>query len=175
MSDVNTRRTNLLLLLLVALAVGTAVSWSRLGKRRADALAAERDLAECRAYLVEMGEASPTTQTPTLSAAPTEINHRLRDAAAAAGASEKLTSIEPGNAETIGDRTELSVFLHFEPITMRELVTFLHRLGTGGGGGTRAKTIELEAPAGAEQGDVWIADVAIGYPGGAVEERAELR
>ena len=56
---------------------------------------------------------------------------------------------------------------------MRELVTFLHRLGTGGG--TRAKTIELEAPAGAEQGDVWIADVAIGYPGGAIEERAELR
>jgi len=174
LSHVNAKRTNLLLLLLLAAAVAAVVSWSRLGKQRAAALAAQRDLAECRAYLVEMGEASPTTQAPTLSAAPTEINRRLRDAAEAAGASEKLTSIEPGNAETVGDRTELSVFLHFEPITMRELVTFLHRLGTGGGG-TRAKTIELEAPAGAEQGDVWIADVAIGYPGGAVDERAELR
>ena len=174
----NAKRTNLLLLLLVASAVAVAVSWTRLGNRRAAALAAQRDLAECRVYLVEMAEAgalSPAAQTPTLSAAPTEINRHVRDAAAAAGASEKLTSIEPGNAETIGDRTELSVFLHFEPITMRELVTFLHRLGMGGGGGTRAKTIELEAPVGAEQGDVWIADVAIGYPGGAVEERAELQ
>jgi hypothetical protein len=173
----NAKRTNLLLLLLLASAFAAAVSWSRLGKQRAAALAAQRDLAECRAYLLELGEVggvSPAAQAPTVSAAPMEINRRLRDAAAAAGASDKLTSIEPGNAEAIGDRTELSVFLHFEPITMRELVTFLHRLGAGGGG-TRAKTVELEAPAGAEQSDVWIADVAIGYPGGTIEERAELR
>jgi hypothetical protein len=175
---VNARRTNLLLILLLVAALAATFSWSRLGNRRDDALAAEQDLAQCRAYLAEMdaaGAASPAAQPLAAGVSPTNVNARLRDAAAAAGAAEKLTSIEPGNTETVGDSTELSVFLHFEPITLRELVTFLHQLSAGGGTGMRAKSLELEAPAGAEQGDAWVADVAIGYRGGSEDARAELR
>ncbi|MGB7160062.1 MAG: hypothetical protein WBD40_18490 [Tepidisphaeraceae bacterium] len=176
----NPRRTNLLLLLLLVAATTGAFSWSRLNERRDDALASERDLAQCRAYLAEMteaGVASPgiaAVASSSSSADAPEINRRLRDAASAAGAGEKLTSIEPGNTETVGESTELSVFLHLEPITIRELVTFLYHL-TAGDAGARAKTIELEAPAGAEEGDAWVADVTIGYLAGSGGERAELR
>ena len=171
----NDRRTNLLLLVLLLAAAATVLAWSRLGRLRDDAVAAELDLAECRAYLAEMAEAgaaSPAAR-PRVAGA-TDINRRVREAATAAGAAEELTSIEPGNAETIGDVTELSVFLHFEPITLRELVIFLHHLSAGHAG-MRAKTLELEAPPSAEQGDAWVADVAIGYPATPGEERAELR
>lgn len=171
----NDRRTNLLLLVLVLAAVNAAMAWSRLARLRDDALASESDLAQCRAYLAEIaaaGAVSPAARPRTAGA--TDINRRLREAASAAGAGEKLTSIEPGNAETAGGSTELSVFLHFEPISLRELVTFLHHLSAGDAG-MRAKTLELEAPPGAEAGDAWVADVAIGYPVTAGEERAELR
>jgi hypothetical protein len=175
----STRRTNLLLLLLLVAALTTIFSWSRLGEQRSDALASERDLVECRAYIAEMsatGVPPPPAQSGTAAAAAgaPEINRRLRDAASAAGAGEKLTSIEPGNTETTAESIELSVFLHLEPITMRELVTFLYHL-TAGDAAARAKAIELEAPVGQEQGDAWVADLTIGYETSSGGERAELR
>src|SRR5690349_24536003 len=98
--------------------------------RREDALSSAQDLAECRAHLMEMRSqglnAAPTAPVNNAELA-AGINQRLREAAVAAGAGDKLTSIEPGNTETVGHSTELSVFLHLEPVTMRELVTFLHR------------------------------------------------
>jgi hypothetical protein len=132
---------------------------------RDDALASERDLSECRGYLAEvtvMGTKSARAADVAVADSAIDINQRLREAAAAAGAGETLTSIEPGNTETVGESTESCVFLHLEPITMRQLVTFLYQLSADHAG-ARAKAIELEAPAGDTQGDTWVADVSIGY------------
>lgn len=159
------RRTQLLALLLIASLATAGLAYGRFDKLRGDAHASARDLQSCRRELADLlgaraagGAAVPVS--PDMSA----LNRRLRDAAGVATVPDKLVSIEPGSATHLGetDYSELLVFLRFEPVTIRQLATFLQELSASDPS-ARPKSIELGDPKPGDGGDLWSADVAIAY------------
>jgi hypothetical protein len=155
-------RTSLLSALLIA-AIATA--WVALvefqtARDRADVSASS--LEACRAELSDLRSAG-ASRIPAISApgGPNQVGQILREAAASAGAAERLTSIEPGQTARLEgtDYQETPVFLRLESLTMKQLVTFLHQASTRD---TRAhcRSIELSP---APPTDAWSADVTIGY------------
>src|SRR4051812_31863368 len=121
-----------------------------------------KDLADCRAdlaFLKNHGRGAVASNgAPNLP----EINRRLRDAAVAVQAADKLSSIEPGQPARIenSDYTELPVFVHFEPLTLKQIGTMLHSMSDSA---SRAKSIELSTPPGEENSNLWTADVTMAY------------
>ena len=94
-----------------------------------------------------------------------QVNRHLRDAAAAAGVADKLVSIEPGEPNLVAgtDYQEMLVFLRLEPVSLRELVTFLHAHAWADSA-THAKAIELSTIArNQKDGELWLADVTLAY------------
>ena len=165
------RRTMLLIILIVALAGTTAVAYACLGKMRFDAEHAHDDLKTCQAMLADLSGtvSAPPARAGELDAA--ELNRRLHDAAMAARIPDPA-SIEPGTANRLPDSEyqELPVFLRLDALTLQQLVTFLHHLSAVDPS-ARAKTIELATPesssaATTQNGnapELWSADVTVAY------------
>lgn len=185
-SGASARRTWLLAALAALSAACAALALPGMSRRRDASLAAAYDLTTCRAQIAEMrawranrvtgadGESSLAAArgvsdgqgASDASANLGDLHAQLRSAASATGVAEKLSSVEPGQPSRLPDTdlVETPVFLRFESLTMRQLWEFLARL-TGQGASTRAKEIELSAPAaGLESGsagETWTADVTI--------------
>src|SRR5687768_18142987 len=128
----NHRPTQFLLMLVILAAIACGFAYSRLQARREAAALAQHDLVTSKAMLDEIIRVG-ASGTPTASANldQSELNRRLRDAAQTAGISEKLVSIEPGQPNRVpnSDYNEMLVSLRLEPLSLRQLVTFLHELG----------------------------------------------
>jgi hypothetical protein len=163
------RRTLLLILLLVACGLTAVVAWLRMSDLRASARVAtagvtdaKRDLDDLRHWRTSPGRAAPVlADTP-------ELTRRLREAATVAGLSEPPGS-EPDNPKPVADSdySEMLVYLRFQPLTLRQLTTFLHTLSRIDAS-SRAKSIELHppdasAPAAPPGEELWVADVSVGY------------
>jgi hypothetical protein len=166
------RRTFLLALLLVTAFLFGGFCHRRMMRLKEEAQTAHDNLASARSALAEIHrwKASPgraaavAMETPQLSA-------KLREAALAAGLGDAPGS-EPGSpAQLAGtDYSELPVFLRFEPLTMKQLTSFLVTLSHIDPS-ARATVIELTppdpsvsrsivAPPGEE---VWSAGVEVDY------------
>jgi len=156
------RRTHLLVVLLVVALAAAATSNARLERARSAAAAAREDLTECRARLDDLRRWRGTAARAAPDAS--QVNRQLREAAAAAGAAERLVGIEPGQPTRVaGDYTQLPVFLRLESLSLRELTTFLHRLSETDPS-ARAQGVELTpAGTGAEGVELWHADVTVAY------------
>lgn len=169
------RRTTLLILLLAPAALCALLSFFRMSKFREDAQAARQNLADARRDIEEIrrwrsspgrAAAAATMETP-------QLNAKLREAAAAAGLASAPGS-EPYKPQPLAgsDYSEMAVDLQLQPLTMRQLTTFLVTLARIEPS-VRVKTIELSppeqtgvpVPAGVGQNgeDVWLPAVTVGY------------
>ncbi len=163
------RRTLLLALIAVLAGAAAIAGYVRLDHTRSDALASERDLSAVRRDLAEVMAASGSAGVAMGKMNDSEVDRRLRQAAAVAGLSEKLRSTTAGNAARIGttDYSELPVFLRFESVTLQQLMVFLRELAVDDPG-SRTKSIELSPPDLAAQAaavgpEVWTADLTVAY------------
>ena len=159
------RRTHLLLLLVALAGACALLSAVRTGRLRDAAAARAADLEFCRKHLAELATWRGSTSGPAPAALDgEELGRRLREAAGSAGVGDKL-SVEPaGAAARVGDSdyAELSVVLRGEPLTLREVTSFLHALASDDPA-SRAKVIELHAPTAPAAADAWRAEVTVGY------------
>jgi hypothetical protein len=157
------RQTKLLVLLLLIAGVCAWISWSRMDRLHDAAQTAQQDLDVCRGYLHDLS-ATGTATTLTGAVDASELNRRLREAAASAQISEKLVSVEPSQAQRLAnsDYSELPVFLRLESVDLRQLVAFLQQLG-GSDAGCRTKLLNLDPAPGDQSPERWSADVTLGY------------
>ncbi|HEY7115775.1 MAG TPA: hypothetical protein VH475_04260 [Tepidisphaeraceae bacterium] len=160
------RRTALLTVLLACVLAWLPLTCARMSRLRDDAATAELNLSEGRLAMSQIRQwrSSPGRAAPVPMQTP-QLTQNLRDAATAAGLADAPGS-EPGNPSRIAnsDFSELPVFLRFEPLTLKQLTTFLHTLAQIDPN-SRAKSIELSPPEQADKSDHdrWTADVAVGY------------
>jgi hypothetical protein len=149
-------RTTTLLLLLVLMSGGAcALALSRMDAMRHSALTAADDLARIREALPAVGPAtragSDRADVAIVSDAAdaSEITRLVRDAAAKSGAEAALARIEPGRTSDASESLEAAALLvQFDPLTLRQLVTFLHTLAMSDGQ-FAPEAIELSAAAAA--------------------------
>lgn len=170
----NRRRTMLLVFLLVPAALCALLAHFRMEKYREDAADARQNLADARRDMEEIRRwrSSPGRAAAVAPETP-QLNARLREAATAAGL-PKPPGSDPNPPQRVGgsDYSEMPVYLQLEPLTMRQLTTFLVTLAKLEPS-MRVKQIELSSPeergvpvppgVGAGGEDVWVADVAVGY------------
>jgi hypothetical protein len=163
------RKTILLALLLLASMLAVGLAWLRLSKFREDAATARENLVIGRTLIADIRrwKSSPGRAAPVSADAP-ELTRHLRAAATAAGLTD-VPGTETEAPKRVGntDYSELTLDLRFEPLTLRQLTTFLHTLAQIDPS-SRATAIELRPPdqAGAikqSQEELWMADVAVGY------------
>jgi hypothetical protein len=166
------RQTLWLALLLACVAAWLPLTYFRMAKYRDDAQTAAADLARVKLALADIHEyrASPNRASPVSMETP-QLTGKLRDAAAAAGLPDAPGS-EAGDPRRLAttDFTELPVYLRFEPLTLRQLVTFLHTLAQLDPA-SRARSIELsvpppppqQQPSGAPGEERWSADVEVDW------------
>jgi len=164
------RKTILLSLLLLAGFLVMIIAAIRMNKFRDDAATAQANLLQGQRTIKEIRQwkASPG-RAAAVSADTPELTRRLRQAATAAGLAEP-PGIEPESPKPIGnsDYSEMALDLRFEPLTLRQLSTFLHTLAKIDPS-SRAKAIELSTPdqpattLGKPAEELWRADVAVGY------------
>jgi hypothetical protein len=158
------RTTQLLLVTLLIGAVACGFAYARLRNNRDAAGAAREDVLKSKAALDEIIDASSGgARAASANLDQSELNRRLRDAAQTAGIAQKLVSIEPGQPNRIpnADYNEMLVFLRLEPVSLKQLVTFLHELGTSDRS-CRARNIELRTPT-ENSADTWSADITMAY------------
>src|SRR5205085_10964003 len=93
-----------------------------------------------------------------------DMNRRIRDAATAAGISQNLSGIEPNRPVRVRetDYNELMVFLRFENVSVRQLATFMNRLGSVDPA-CRIKSIELDTPPDPADTIHWTSDLTLAY------------
>ncbi len=162
------RKTTLLSLLLVGGFFAMVVAYFRMRCTSEAAAIAQANLVNGRQTIKEIHDwkASPG-RAAAVSADNIELNQRLRQAATAAGLAD-APGTDTGTATPIGntDYSEMAIFLRFEPLTIRQLTTFLHALAETDPS-LRATQIELSPPEGAvgvaAGEELWRADVAVGY------------
>ena len=164
------RTTTLLLLLVLSAGAACLVAWLWSSAQRDAAHLAAQTLASTRRNIQAI---AALRQSPGRSVAQSldtpAVTARIRQAAHAAALAEP-SSLEPGPAARVGatDYTETPVYLGFEPLTLKQLLTFLHHLSRLDPG-VRAKQIELstpqsgEAAAPVQREELWQADIAVGY------------
>lgn len=163
-------------LLVLALLLGAVVSWialQRMDKARNDAAAARRSLVRASQAMEEIAQLQRAGTSTSLDAP--ELTAQLRAAALAAGLRDAPDhdSASPARLGTT-DYAQTLVFLHFGPVTLRQLTTFLHHLGAADPS-SRVQQIELSAPdiasaAGAgragqaaQERDLWESSVVVAY------------
>lgn len=165
------RKTTLLSLLLVAGVFAMVLAYFHLSAVSEAAAIAQANLLNGRQTIREIHDwkASPG-RAAAVSADNTELNQRLRQAATAAALAD-APGTDTGTVKPIGntDYSEMAIFLRFEPLTIRELTTFLHALAETDPS-LRATQIELSPPEDAASAGAkapgeerWRADVAVGY------------
>ncbi len=168
----NSRTTQLLIVLLIAAAAVMGVAYSRLGTAREHAALRQSDLALCMADLAEMTSGAGPGIVVRPGVDDPELNRRLRAAATIAGVPNELVSIDPGPARQVRDTDydETVVYLRLDNVTLRELVTFLHQLSEKDKA-LRTKMLQLAPPTQtgivrptvALAGELWTADVTLAY------------
>ena len=162
----NTRSTQLLILLIVTATASVVLGYMRFDKQRDDALTASRNLGVCRRQLdaLAAAKASPGGLSP-VSADSADLHRRLRGAATAADISDaQQASVEPGQPTRVPntDYQEFPVFVRLDRVTMKQLTLFLSELARRDIG-SRAKTIELTPVPGDDPIERWTADISIAY------------
>ena len=164
------RRTQLLILLLIAAAIAAGSGWSILQTSRANAAASLRDLGICKTELVAIDVKSPAAAAGS---SPTSddkaINRQLRAAAIAAHLSDQLASIDPGTAARIrdSDYTQTPIYVRLNAVALRQLIGFLYELSITDQS-LRTSDIELSPPLvnppnRTDSSDLWTADVTLSY------------
>jgi len=163
------------LAVLVALSVIAAwVSYARFDKLRGDAEGAAESLAVVKRDLTEIDRLRRGGARTTAAAvdAP-ELARELSAAATAAGLHAPPDS-EPAAPQRVPgtDYTETPVYLRFDPLTLKQLVAFLHHLHSIDAA-SRSRRIELAppqagaratpTPPGAKPEDLWSADVEVSF------------
>jgi hypothetical protein len=168
------RRTTALLCVLVIAAAGACLlAWLWESGKRSAAEIAAGNLAAARDDVEAIGRMrrAPGQSVASALDAP-EVSRRIREAAKTAGLGEPA-SIEAAPPARLGatDYTETPVYLGLEPLTLKQLVTFLHHLSRLDPG-VRVRQIELSPPEAANGAgpaaddggeDLWTAGVAVGY------------
>lgn len=158
--------TNLLIAAVAVLSVTAVVGWSRLNANETAALNAQRDLARVRADLDDLGAWNVTAAGPSNDGGnASNVNRRIRSAAAAAGLVDQLVSVEPGPTLRVRDTDALRtpIFLRLEGVTLARLVPFLNDLASGSA--VRVTGIDLTAPVGpvaqSSVDEIWSADLTL--------------
>jgi hypothetical protein len=159
-------------MLVGAAAIACVVAGLWMSEQREAATIAATHLAAARrdmGYIVQVRLAPGQSVAESLDSP--EISRRIREATRAAGLDDP-SSIEPSPPARVAmtDYTETPVYLALEPLTLKQLVTFLHHLCRIDPG-ARIKQIELNPPDAAGGGavaqdgpeDLWTAGVAVGY------------
>jgi hypothetical protein len=154
------RTTRLLLILLALSAAACAIAGSRAASRRDSALMAQDDLRHVRRDLAGLS-GKPAAQH-TQSSGATDVNRLVREAAASAGAGDALAGLEPGR---LNDAGEIPVIVGFTPLSLRQLVAFIHTLSNGPAP-VRTDAIELSAADPAGGVERWTATVTISVRSG---------
>jgi hypothetical protein len=168
------RRTTLLVLLLAPAALCALLAFFRMEKVREDAAVSRQSLADARRDLEEIRRwRSSPGRAAAVSMETPQLNAKLREAATAAGLTDAPGS-EANAPQRLGgtDYSETTVYLRPEPLTMRQLTTFLVTLARIEPS-ARVKTIELSDPQaqgvavppgrGQNGEDVWVADLTVAY------------
>jgi hypothetical protein len=164
-----TRRTQLLIILLLASAVVAVMAWSGLATRRGDAAASQEDLSACILELESINPKAAGAADASAAADDLAINRRLRGAAIAAHLSDQLASIEPGAPVQLrdSDTTQTPIYVRLNAVSLPQLVSFLRVLSSTDNG-LRTSDIELSpglatSPNRNDGGESWTADVTLSY------------
>jgi hypothetical protein len=169
------RRTLLLSTLLLVTLLTAVVAFLRMGRLKEAAESAGQELVDARRAMADIRRwrASPGRAAAASMESP-QLAAKLREAATAAGLAAE-PGMEPDDKPVrLGesDYSELRVFLRFEPMTLRQLTTFLVALGRIEPSG-RVQSIELAPPenvgapippgVGANGEDVWLPSVQVNF------------
>jgi type II secretory pathway pseudopilin PulG len=160
------RKTKLLIALIIAAGLAALIGYSWENRQHEAAAASVDDLAVCRQKITELAQwGIGSGSNAPLTADDSELNRRLHAAAADAGMTDALASIDPGQPHPLMDTEydETLIFLRANGVTIRQLVEFLHKLSLQDAS-LRTKSIELGIPTGqpaGSPGDTWTADVTL--------------
>lgn len=161
----SSRRTNLLIVLVAISAICCILAWRRLAAKRDTAVARADDLAVSRQYLADLTTLRDSPRhVATAPPNRAQLHQKIRAAADAAGAGERLMSVEPAQPVQLenSDYAELPVTLQFDPMPLRDLAAFLGDLSSNDPG-SRASQIRLSTPQSSAPADTWRADVTLSY------------
>jgi hypothetical protein len=175
--SLDSKRTKLLIALVIAAGLAASFGYSWEGKRHDAAAASLQDLVVCQQKIADLvkWDVGPSSDAP-LTADNPELIRRLRTAATEAGVPDALASIDPGQPHQLKDTdySETLVFVRLNGVTVRQLVTFLHELSARDAS-VRAKSVELGMPPGQapDAGDTWTGDVTLAFLSYAPRARAK--
>jgi hypothetical protein len=162
-----TQRENIL----VGCAIGfgvVAVAWMAMVfmDARRTALAAADDLAESRRLAASLQEQRASGISISASVPKeAEVTRRIESAARKAELPEaSIARIEPGQSQRIdgGRLTEKSTVVELKNVTLRQLFTFLHAMGTGQSS-LNLKQVRLSVPVAEDTGDRWSVESTLTY------------
>src|SRR6266446_1852503 len=158
------RTTFILTLLVLSSAVAAAITFAQMQHHRAAAEKQQSDLAQSLSLLSDLESNKSPARLIATRLDGSDMNRRIREAATAAGISQNLSGIEPNRPVRLAESNyhELMVFLRFENVSIRQLATFMHRLGTIDPA-CRIKSIELDSPADPADTANWTADLTLAY------------
>ena len=149
------RTTKLLLLLLALSTLACAIATQRAKSKHHSAQTAQEDLQQIRHDIAQL-TISPANTTAPLSQT-SDVDRLIRDAATRAGAADALAGVEPGRTNDAG---ETPVILGFTAVSLQQLATFVHTLGTSPTP-VRTDAIELSAADSVDQYERWTATITI--------------
>lgn len=158
------RATFILLLLVLASAIAAAIAFAQMEHHRTAAEKQQADLQQSLRLLSDLDNSKSPARLIATRLDGSDLNRRIRDAATAAGISQNLSGIEPNRPVRLreSDYNELMVFLRFENVSIRQLATFMHRLGSVDPA-CRIKTIELDSPPDPADTTHWTSDLTLAY------------
>ena len=157
--------------LVVVMMIAAAVAASHLAVAKDQAVAQAQDLAAARADLADLDAWHVTTAAGDGKGEDaSDLNRRIRAAAAAGGLVDRLARVDPGPTARVRDTdtTRTPIYLRLDGVSLRRLTTFVHAL-TQDDASLRVTGIDLTAPAAggasAEAGETWDVDVTLGETG----------
>ena len=163
--------TAILAALVVVMILAAAVASSRLAAAKSEAVAQARDLAAARADLADLDAWHVTTAaTDGKGEDASDLNRRIRAAAAAGGLVDRLARVDPGPTVRLRDTetTRTPIYLRLDGVSLRRLTTFVHAL-TRDDASLRVTGIDLTAPAAGgartEAGEIWDVDLTLSQTG----------
>ena len=158
------RATFILLLLVIGMAIAAGIAFAQMQRNGAAADRQRNDLRHSLILLADLENNKSPARLIATRLDGSDMNRRIRDAATAAGISQNLSGIEPNRPMRVRetDYNELMVFLRFESVSVRQLATFMHRLGSADPA-CRIKSIELDSAADPADVTHWTSDLTLAY------------
>ena len=158
------RTTVILLLLVIISAIAAALGFAQMQPHRTLAERQQNNLKQSLRLLSDLESSKSPARLIATRLDGSEMNRRIRDAATAANISDHLSGIEPNRPVRLegSDYNELMVFLRFENVSVRQLATFMNRLGSVDPA-CRIKSIELDTPADPTDTTHWTSDLTLAY------------